>query len=408
MVDRIDGGAPRPAAGTDSAAAPDAVRTGRAVPVETAPAPDDGMITFGSGPDGAPVLALPRNMDADVMATLLYAVQAKQGREQIETAETRVDDKRAERQRKHHEIMDKIRRMHAAEHKGGVGAKVGMAFGWIGVGLAWIAVGVVGVVSGGAAAVPLAVAATAMTALMICQQTGATEKAIAAMNLDETGSMGVQIGLAAAMLVVNIAACFMSGGAAAGGVASGAADVAAASAQTGAAASEAATAGVGTGAAAAEAATASAETVGDAAMAGTAGTEAATAGVDGGAAGAESSATAAGDGAAADDIAGTAARSGRMVRVANRVRVAAALAQAVPQAGGGAAQITTAEFRYEAATARADAQDERADLAKAQEITQEELRRIRKLIEEMQAGAALVIGTIDDSHAATMRIRQTI
>ncbi|MYE14182.1 MAG: hypothetical protein F4X99_21480, partial [Gammaproteobacteria bacterium] len=111
---------------------------------------------------------------------------------------------------------------------------------------------------------------------------------------------------------------------------------------------------------------------------------------------------------AADGITRTAARSGRLVRVANRVRAAAVIAQAVPQAGGGAAQITTADYPYQAANARADAQDERADLAKAQEITQEELRRIRKLIEEMQSAATLVIGTIDESQETAMHIRRTI
>ena len=368
----------------------------------------DGLLTFTAeaGEGAVPVLALPKNMDADVMMTLLYAVQEKQGQSQIETAETRVDDRRVERQKKHEEIMHKIKKMHEAEHKGGTGAKIGMAFGWIGVGLAWIAVGVVAVVSGGAAAAPLAVAATAMTVLMICQQTGATDKAIEAMNLDEKGAMGLQIGMAAAMLVVNIGACILSGGAAAGGVASGAADVAATSAQAGAAASEAATTGASAGAATAEAAAASVETTAETTAAGA---EVASAGAETSGATAESAASAADDAAStADSITQDASRAGRLVRVANRVRSATVLAQAVPQAGGGSAQIATADYRYQAANARADAQDERAELAESQEMTLEDLRRIRKLIEEMQSGAALVIGTIDESQDTAMHVRRTI
>ncbi|MDE0365568.1 MAG: hypothetical protein OXP09_08335, partial [Gammaproteobacteria bacterium] len=109
------------------------------------PGADEGLITFmGDGGDGSvPALALPRNMDADVMMTLLYAIQQKQGQDRIKTSEMRIEDKKAQRQEKHEEIMHKIKKMHEAEKKGGVGKKVGMAFGWIGVGLSWIAVGVV-------------------------------------------------------------------------------------------------------------------------------------------------------------------------------------------------------------------------------------------------------------------------
>ncbi|MCY4496770.1 MAG: type III secretion system translocon subunit SctE [Rhodospirillaceae bacterium] len=349
-------------------------------------------------------------MDADIMMTLLYAIQQKQGQDQIKTSEARIDDKKLQRQKKHDEIMNKIKQMHKAEKKGGTGAKIGMAFGWIGVGLAWIAVGVVGVVSGGAAAVPLAVAATAMTALMICQQTGATEKAIDAMNLDSKGAMGVQIGMAAAMLVINIGAMIMSGGAAAGGVVAGGADVAEAGAQAGVAASEVATttaeAGTQAGVAASEAATAGLETGTEGAGAGS---ETAAASVEAGTDTAETTASVTEETSSTADTASQAAgKSGRLVRAANRVRSAAQIAQATTQAGGGAAEITTAKYNYEAAEDRADAQDERAELVKAQEITLEELRRIRKLIEEMQNASTIVIGTIDETQETAMNIRRTI
>ena len=407
MVDGIGTGTPTPAP-------PHTAPTEQARPIPHGAPPEgtpvggasDGTITFMSADGSVPVLALPKNMDADVMMTLLYAIRQKQSQEQIKTSENRIEDKKAERQKKHEEILKKIKKMHDAEKKGGVGAKIGMAFGWVGVGLAWVAVGVVAVVSGGTAAIPLAIAATAMTALMIAQQTGATDKAVEAMNLDDKGAMGLQIGLAATMLVINIGAAILSGGAASGGVASGAANVAAAGTEAGVTATEAATAGAEAGAAAAEIGTTSAEAVTEASVAAS---EAATTGIEAGSETAASTATITEEGTtAADGIAQTAARSGRLVRVANRVRSAAVLAQAVPQAGGGAAQISTAEFRHQAASARADAQDERAEMAKAQEITLEELRRIRKLLQAMQNVSTLVIGTIDESQETAMQVRRTI
>ena len=133
---------------------------------------DDGgglvTITGDGGDASVPVLALPRKMDADVLMTLLYAIQQKQGRDQIKTSEQRIDDKRAKRQEKHEEIMAKIKKAHEAEHKSKTGALVGKVFGWIGVGLAWAMVGIVAVVSGGAAAVPLAIAATGVDRLHDC------------------------------------------------------------------------------------------------------------------------------------------------------------------------------------------------------------------------------------------------
>ena len=386
-------GAPDRTTGAGSPAAADGV-----APVAKAPdlRIDDsaGMVTIMGdvGDASVPVLALPRKMDADVLMTLLYAIQQKQGRDQIKTSEQRIDDKRAARQEKHEEIMTKIKKAHEAEHKSKTGALVGKVFGWIGVGLAWAMVGVVAVVSGGAAAVPLAIAATALTAFMIAQETGLTDKAIEAMHVDDKTAMGIQIGLAVTMLVIMIAATVASGGAAAGGVASGVADVASAGAEAGAAGAELGAAGAEAGAGGAEVASAGAE-------AGAAGTEVASDSAEAGVEGATSG---------SDAVTGTASRSGQLVRVANRLRSAAMTAQGVSQAGGGSAEIATAKFSYDAANARADAQDARAETAKYQEITYEELRRIRKLIEQLQNAAAQVIGTIDQTQTTAMKIRRTI
>ena len=47
-------------------------------------------------------------------------------------------------------------------------------------------------------------------------------------------------------------------------------------------------------------------------------------------------------------------------------------------------------------------------MARYQEITYEELRRIRKLIEQMQNAATLVIGTVDQTRTTAMKIRTTV
>ena len=356
-------------------------------------------ITGNDGDTSVPALALPRNMDADVLMTLLYAIQQKQGQDQIKTSEQRIDAKRAERQKKHEHIMKMIKRAHQAEHKDKTGALVGKVFGWIGVGLAWAMVGIVAVASGGAAAIPLAIAATALTAFMIAQETGATDKAIEAMHVDGKTAMGIQIGLAVMMLVIMIAATIASGGAAAGGVASGVTDVAAAGAEAGAAGAEVGAAGAEAGAAGAEVGAAGAEAGAAGTEAGAAGTEVASAGAETGAEGATST---------TESVTSTASRSGQLVRMANRLRSAAMIAQGVSQAGGGSAEIATAKFSYDGASARADAQDDRADMAKYQEITYEELRRIRKMIEQLQNAAAQVVGTIDQTQTTAMNIRRTV
>lgn len=408
MVDRISGSqVPNPTPGVANPAAADGgprVAEARNLRIDTS----GGMVTIMSdvGDTSVPVLALPRKMDADILMTLLYAIRQKQGKDQIKTSEQRIDDKRAERQAKHEHILKMIKRAHKAEHKSKTGATVGKVFGWIGVGLAWAMVAVVAVTTGGAAAIPLAIAATALTAYMIAQQTGATDKAIEAMHVDGKTAMGIQIGLAVTMLVIMIAATVASGGAAAGGVASGVADVASAGAEAGAAGAEVASAGAETGAAGAEVASAGAEAgatgtevASTGAEAGTTGTEVASAGAETGVEGTTSS---------SDAVTGTAGRSGRLVRVANRLRSTAMTAQGVSQAGGGSAEIATAKYSYDGANARADAQDDRADMARDQEITAEELRRIRKLIEQLQIAATQVIGTIDQTRSTAMKIRRTV
>ena len=419
-------------------APPPARQQGRSV----GPDASEGAILFlGDTARGTvPVLALPKKMDADVMVLLLYAVQKKQGQDQIETAEERIADSKEARQKKHDELMEKLKEIKEKQSEGDTAAKVGLAFGWVGVGLAWIVVALAAVLSGGAAAAPLIVAAVALTAFMLCQQTGATDKAIEAMDMNDEEAMGFQIGLAAFMLVLTIALTIVSCGAAAGAAASSAGTVASAGTQTGTAAAQTGTAAAQTGTAAAQTGTAAAQTGTAAAQTGTAATQTGTAATQTGTAATQTATTATQTGTAATQTGTTATQTGttatqtgttatqttstgtqtgsnvaqtaesgaKLVRIANRVRAAAQVSQGVTQAGGSSAQVATTTYTYEATMARADVQDEQAQLARLQDMTYDQLRRIRKLIEQLQDAGMIVVATIADSRDTAMQIRQTI
>lgn len=403
---------------------------------------DSGYVSFGiETEDGemVPVLALPKKMNADQLLTLLYAFQEKTGRENVKDSEARVEEKNAEREQKHKETKEKIEKMKRAQEKAKHSSKIGKIFGWIGVALAWVAVGVVAVASGGLAATPLAVAATAMTAMMICQETGATEKAMDAMNLDAKGAMAFQISMAVAMLVVNIIAVGLSFGAASGGAVAATANVAAASAET----AETATAGAEVGAAGAEVAATSTETAaasadagaevtevatsavevgGEAADGGTGSAEAASSGTEVGTDGAElatsttevatdaeETSTSASEegGNAAEQAAKSTERSRRVVRMANRVRSGVQITQGATQIGGASAQAAAGKQTYDAQIAGADAKQLQVEMLEAQEITSDEIDRIRKLIEQVQTARALVFDTISEAHSTSMKIMPT-
>ena len=336
-----------------------------------------------------PVLALPKKMSAEQLVLLLYAMQSKVGLETVKESEARIDSQKLEREEKHEEALKKIEEMEKAREKAKNSSKIGQIFGWIGVGLSWVAVGVVAVASGGAAAAPLAVAATAMTAMMIAQETGATEKAMDAMNLSGKDAMAFQISMAAAVLVINIIAMVVSFGAASGGAAAAGANVAGAAAQT----SSTAASGSATAAATASAATSTAATATSAASSTAASTASATATT-------ASTAT-----STATTTAGqAAATSAKAVQAANKLRMLAQIAQAAGQAGSAGTQAATGAYNYQASTAQADADEARADLALIQEITMEELQRIRKLLQQLQESRAAVNDVISNSNETALKI----
>lgn len=373
-------------------AAPRSVGSSGGLPVDAA---DSGFMNLaiedGDGGNAPPTLALPKKMSAEQLVLLLYALQSKMGLETVKDSEARIEGQKLEREQKHEESLKKIEEMEKAREKAKNSSKIGQIFGWIGVGLAWLAVGVVAVASGGMAAAPLAVAATAMTAMMIAQETGATEKAMEAMDLSAKDAMIFQISMAVALLIVNIIAMVLSFGAASGGAAAAGASVAGTAAQTSTAATSggAATAAATTSAASTTAATATST------AASTASTTAATTASTTATTATSTASQAAGQGAAT---------SAKVVQTANKLRMLAQIAQAAGQAGGAGAQAATGAYNYEASMAQADADKARADLALIQEITLEELQRIRKMLEQLQQSRAAVNDIITSSNETASKI----
>ena len=357
-------------------------------------AADSGFLNLAvQGDDGAtppPALTLPKKMNPEQLVLLLYAIQSKIGLETVKDSEARVESQKLEREQKFEETMDKIEEMEKAREKAKNSSKIGKIFGWIGVGLSWLAVGIVTVVSGGAAAAPLAVAATAMTAMMVAQETGLTEKAIEAMNLSGEGAMAFQISMAVALLIVNIIAMLMSFGAASGGAAAAGANVASAAAQTSSTAASGGAAATATATSAASTAAATASSTAATTAATTASTAASTA-----------STTASSAGTVAGQAAST---SAKVVQTANKLRMLAQIAQAAGQAGGAATQAATGAYNYKASMAQADSDEARADLALIQEITMEELQRIRKMLQQLQESRAAVNDIITNSNQTASKI----
>ena len=403
---------------------------------------DTVLVFMQSGPKGTsvPVLALPKTMDAEEMILLLYAVQHKQGQDQIKTSEQRIADSKEARQRKTDEILKKLKEAAEDEDKAEKDGKIIKIFGWIGVGLTWFMVGIATVISGGAAAAPLFIAAVALTAYMISQETGATDKAVEAMGLNDEQAMKFQIGLAVFMTALTIAMAVLSFGAAAGGVAASASTIGGAGAQAGSSAATTGSTAATTGSTAATTGSTAATTGSTVATTGsTAATNGSTVATTGstvattgstvatkgstvattGSTVATKGSTVANSGSSLPQAASsgsqsttnathTAQTSGKVVRVANRVNSSAQVAQGGNQIGSGSAQIDVTVHNYDAANARADAQDEQAELAKHLQITYDWLQRIRKLIEQLQQAGMIVAETIADSRDTSMNIRKTI
>ena len=416
---------------------------------------------------GGPELPVPAQMNATDLMAVLYSLRQKETESSIESAEQRIHDRSVDKELKNKEMVSKLQKV--AQNKkskaGGIAAKV---FAWVGVGLSFIVAGVIGVVSGGAAAAPLLMIAAMSAALLIAQQSGGMEKAMDAMGMDDKAKMGLSLGITALMLVVNIVAVVASGGASAVGVAAEAAEattevVATAgevAAEAGATVAEAATeASTSIAEAAVETATQAAESamevsseatgvIAEAATETAAEVSSEATGVIAEAAtetAAEASTTATeaiakttteatvetstkvteGAVETTTDVAENTATkaptaavkivaeklgtsSSRVLQVVDKVRSGVSVARGTTEMATGGLSIGSATKNYEATKARAGAMRDKAMLAKMQAQDEDDLRRIRNMIEQLENAQNAVMSTISKSDEVTLQINQSI
>ena len=402
---------------------------------------------------GGPELPTPEHMNATDLMAMLFSLRKKHTESSLESAEQRIQDRSVDKAIKSKEMIDKLKKV--AEKKSNVGGTLAKVFAWVGVALSFLVAGIIGVVSGGAAAAPLLMIAAMSAALLIAQQSGGMEKAMDAMGMDDKAKMGFSLGLTAMMLVINIVAVVASGGASAVGVAAKVAEstteVAAtaseATAEVGATVAEAA-AEISTTAteAAVEAATQTAEAAMEVATQTTeAAVEVATQTTE---AAVEVSSEATGaitkvateateatvetstkvtEGAVktttdvAENVATKAptaavkavaeklgTSSSRVMQVVDKVRSGVKVAEGVTQVSVGGLSIGNATKGYEASMARAGAMRDKAVLAKMQAQDEDDMRRIRNMIERLENAQRSVMSTISRSDEVSLQIRQTI
>ncbi len=377
-------------------------------PVEapiTSSAADSGLAA-----PGGPTLASPTRMNPADLMTLLYALRKKTSESRIKNAEEGIKNRALDKQMKNEDTLEKLKKIahHHQNKTGGILAKV---FAWVGVALAFVVAAVVGVVSGGAAAAPLFALALVSTAVLIAEESGGMEKMEDAMGMDDKQKMAFSISLTVALLVLNIGATVATGGvsgitsvvssigklmtdageAAAEGAAA-AAEGAAAASETAAAASEGAAAVSEGAAAAAEGATEVSQSVAETSIEGsTQLTEETTSATE-----------------SADEVAASAGKSAKVLKAANRLRAAAQITSGATSIAGGGIGIDTAKKEYETTTARADMMRNKAELAKLAAMDEEDMRRIKKLIQQLQDASGMVIDTLSSADEAATKIRTSI
>ena len=376
--------------------------------------------------DSGPILALPKIVPAGVLTKLLLATEEKVSATRMANAKERVDEQTQDAQDADKKRIDDLKKMIAAKKKAKHHSKLGKIFGWIGVALTYVAAVVVTVATGGAAAAPLFAAAILMTGLMVAQETGGMDKLAKAMHLDKKGEMGLMIGLTAAILVVSLVSVVASGGAAAvsmvSSIASAVSEFSAAGAEVGAGAAETAAAGAEIGSTAAEVTADSTEIAAEGteigADTGEIGSAAADAGADSAEVGADTGADSAevseasegtsqateeaSESDAEEDIAQNSASKTQKVaaRVGNVVNVTSAGASV----GSGVSGIQTAEDEHDAATAEANATDQEAFLAQIQAIQAQTIRKLKKILEDMQANTKTIFSIVSSSNQLTEEI----
>lgn len=356
---------------------------------------------------GGPVLAAPPQMNTADLMVLLLSLKSKTTNARIGTAQDRINQRAQEKSDKHADIIKQIQKK--MQNNPSIGNIFAQIFGWIGVLLTFIIAAVVGVVSGGAAAAPLVAAGVATMALMILQESGAMEKMME--GLSQNAKTGVSAGLAALMIVLNIAATIASAGLASAGLASSAATAAA---ETGETVSEVVTesasaAGEVTTQVVEEGASSGAELTENIVKTGEdIGEDAANLGeetVNTTTKAAEQSAEQASDVTQQlQKIGQSASKSAKIIKVAQKVRNVAMVANGVTMIGGGSTQVATSAMVYQATEATAAAKRDKAELLKLLALDEEDSKRIRELIKALQSGFKITLGAVEDAHRTGMKI----
>jgi hypothetical protein len=306
--------------------------------------------------------------------TLLYALQRKVKEGHVSDAETNIKMRADSKRSKNADLIDKLKKIaHSKPNKlGSIFAKV---FAWIGVALAFVVAGVVAAVSGGSAATPLLILATIALAVLIAQETGGTDKMMDAMHMDDRSKMIFSMCVTVAILVLNIGATVASGGA------------------------EAVSSVV-------SAVTGLLKDAGEAAIEG--GAVAAEAAGEGAAAASEGAATATEGAAEAGEATSAVSKSSTFMKNANRLRASAQVLSGATMVAGGGIGIDTAKKEYEGTIAHSDAMRDRAELAKLAALDEDDMRRIRKLIEQLQRSSVMALETLSSADETATKIRTSV
>ena len=366
-----------------------------------------------------PQLALPKMIATSVMTVLLMSVEEKVSSERIKSAKEEVQKQTQDAQHADKKRIDDIKKSIKAREKAKHHSKLGKIFGWIGVALTYVAAAVVTVASGGAAAAPLLAAAVLMTGLMIAQETGGMDKLAKALHLGKKGEMGLMIGLTAAILVVSLVSVVASGGAAAvsmvSSIASAVTRVTATGAEIGAGAADMAATGAETASAATDIAAETAEGASEGAEMSADAEEIASSSADAGDEVADTSSEVsesssevseeASDGKQGEDIAENSAS--RTQKVAARVGNLVNTASAGTSVGSGVAGVQTSEEEHDASMADADATDQQAFLAQIQALQAATIRKLKKILEDMQANANVIFSIASSSNKLTEEITKS-
>ena len=366
-----------------------------------------------------PVLSLPKVIATSVMTVLLMSVEQKVSSERIKDAKEQVKAQTADAQDKDKKQIDDIKKAIKAREKAKHHGLLGKIFGWIGVALTYVAAAVVTVATGGAAAAPVFAAAVLMTGLMVAQETGGINKLAKAMHLGQKGAMGLMIGLTAAILVVSLVGVVASGGSAAVSMVTSIAS----------AVSRATSAGAEIGASAADMAAASAETASAAADISAEATEGVSESIEMSAdiGDVASSASDAGDAVEETSFSGTEASSEaseasdeaseidegeqiteksatRTQRVAARIGNLVNVTSAGTGIAGGVEGIQTAEADHDASMADADAADQKAFIEQIQALQSNTIRKLKKILQDMQDNASVIFSIASSSNKVTEEI----